>query len=51
MISVESWMGISSTTDWTLGSAYSAEDIAKTMVDAAQRFLNRAPELLEGLSP
>ncbi len=50
-LSIESWMGISSTTDWTLGSADSEEEIAKTMVDAVQRFLQRAPGLLEGLSP
>ncbi len=50
-LSIESWMGISSTTDWTLGSAGSEEDIAKTMIDAVQRFLDRAPGLLKGLSP
>ncbi len=51
LLSIESWMGISSTTDWTQGPANSEEEIAKTMVDAAQRFLDHAPALLEGLAP
>ncbi len=51
LLSIESWMGISSTTDWTQGPANSEEEIAKTMVDAVQRFLDYAPALLEGLSP
>ncbi len=50
-LSIESWMGISAVTDWTQGPADSEEDIAKTMVDAVQRFLDHAPALLEGLSP
>ncbi len=50
-VSIHAWMGITSMTDWTWGPANSEEEIAKMMVDAAQRFLDRVPELLEGLSP
>ncbi len=50
-LSIQSWMGIAAVTGWTHGPANSEENIAKTMVDAVQRFLNRAPGLLEGLSP
>ncbi len=59
-LSIQSWMGISSMTEWTLGPANgeeelgpanSEEEIAITMVDASQRFLGRVSGLLEGLSP
>ncbi len=49
-LSIASWMGIASVTKWTLKSAGSEAEIAKTMVAATQRFLDRIPELLEGLS-
>ncbi len=48
-LSMASWMGIASVTSWTLKSAGSEKEIAKTMVEATQRFLDRLPELLEGL--
>ncbi len=47
---IQSWMGISSTTDWTIGPVKGGE-IAKTMIDSVQRFLDAAPDLLDGLSP
>ncbi len=50
-LSIQSWMGISSMTEWTLAPAGCEEVVAKTMVDAAQRFLGRVSGLLEGLSP
>ncbi len=50
-LSIESWMGISAVTGWTHGPASSEENIAETMVDAVQRFLDHVPALLEGLSP
>jgi hypothetical protein len=49
-VSIESWMGISGTTDWTIGPK-SEMEIATTMVDAIERFFLAVPGLLEGLLP
>ncbi len=50
-LSIQAWMGISAVTGWAYGLAKSEANIAKTMVDAVQRFLDHAPALLEGLTP
>ena len=49
-LSIASWMGIASVTKWTLKSAGSEKEIAKTMLDASQRFFGALSRLLDGLS-
>lgn len=50
-ISVQSWMGIASETEWNLAAPGDEESIALTMREAFKRFLVVVPSLLDGLEP
>lgn len=50
-VSVQSWMGIASVTEWDLAAPGDEGRIAATMRDAFKRFLGAMPSLLAGLEP
>ncbi len=50
-ISIQSWMGISSMTDWNMVPAGCEDEVARAMTDATQRFLGHAEDLLKELLP
>lgn len=50
-ISVQSWMGIASVTEWDLAEPGDEESIVATMKEAFGRFLDAVPSLLDRLEP
>lgn len=50
-ISIHSWMGISSMTEWDLALAGEEERVVAAMMEASERFLVAVPALLDGLEP